>query len=73
MMTAHHTQKGPVARGVIDPRRPDQAQIVVRVDHETFAEVRAIAIAEGTSFGEQVRTLIEWGLEAHREGARDGR
>ena len=39
-------------------------QIVVRFDDETFAQIRRRAVREGTSFGEQVRRLVEWGLEA---------
>lgn len=59
-----HTQKRQPARGVIDPRRAHVTQIVVRLDHETFGQVRARAVREGTSVGEQIRRLIEWGLEA---------
>lgn len=58
------TQKRPVARGSKDPRFPDHTQIVVRFDDETFAQIRDRAIREGTSFGEQIRMLVEWGLEA---------
>lgn len=58
------TQKRPVARGSKDPRFPEHTQIVVRLDDETFAQIRERAVREGTSFGEQVRTLVEWGLEA---------
>ena len=36
----------------------------VRFDSETFDEIRKRAIKEGTSFAEQVRILVEWGLEA---------
>ncbi|KKN17941.1 hypothetical protein LCGC14_0960870 [marine sediment metagenome] len=36
----------------------------VRFDPETFEEIRRRAIKEGTSFAEQVRILVEWGLEA---------
>jgi hypothetical protein len=71
-MADHHTQKRPVARGVKDPRKPDLMQIVVRIDDETFAEIRAIAVAEQTSFSEQIRMLIEWGLEAQRNARRNG-
>lgn len=56
-----HTQKRPVARGV---QRPDgRIGVVVNLDPDTFQDVRARAIREGTSWGEQARTLIEWGLE----------
>lgn len=63
---ARHTQKRPVAKGVKDPRFPEHTQIVVRVEDELFEEVRQRAILGGTSFSEQVRILIEWGLEAAR-------
>lgn len=39
-------------------------QIVVRFDRATFGQIRARAVAENTSFAEQVRLLAEWGLEA---------
>lgn len=37
-------------------------RIVVAFDEETFAQVRKRAVSEKTSFAEQVRTLVEWGL-----------
>lgn len=63
-MTDPHTRKRPIARGCRDPRFPGYLGIVVRLDEETFQQVRDLAERRGTSFGEQVRTLIEWGLEA---------
>lgn len=56
-----HTQKRPVAQGV---RKGEYIGVVVRFDPETFEQIRGRALREATSFGEQVRTLIEWGLEA---------
>ena len=46
-------------------RRGDKAttQIVIRMDDDTFNQVRDRASRERTSFAEQVRILIEWGLE----------
>lgn len=58
-----HTQKREVARGTIDPRRPELRQTIVRMDAETFEEIRERAVREKTSFSEQVRLLLEWGLE----------
>ncbi|MCG8506197.1 MAG: hypothetical protein MI755_16455 [Sphingomonadales bacterium] len=55
-----HTQKRPVARGV---RKDRKLAVVVAFDEETFDAIRQRAISEGTSFGEQVRTLVEWGLD----------
>lgn len=48
--------------------RPDDQQrltpqIVVRFDRETFDQIRGRAVAQHTSFAEQVRQLVEWGLE----------
>jgi len=52
------------ARGATSPAYPNVKQILVRLDDETFEQVRQRAIAENTSFNEQVRQLVEWGLEA---------
>jgi hypothetical protein len=49
------------ARGSI--KTPGSRRIVVQFDDETFGEIRRRAEAEGSSFAEQVRTLVEWGLE----------
>lgn len=59
-----HTQKRPVARGAKRPSQPGTSQCVVRLDDETFGQIRERAIREGTSFAEQIRLLVEWGLEA---------
>lgn len=59
-----HTQKRPVAKGVVDPRDPTRRQIVVAFDGDVFDQVRKRAVKEKTSFAEQVRLLVEWGLEA---------
>jgi hypothetical protein len=34
------------------------------LDQDTFAIVKARAVRERTSLAEQVRLLVEWGLEA---------
>jgi hypothetical protein len=57
-------RRGEPAVGVINPKRPNLTQTVIGFDHETFATVRALAVKNGTSFAEQVRLLVEWGLEA---------
>jgi hypothetical protein len=62
------TQTRPVAKGTRDPRFPEHLQTVCRFEDELFAEIRARAISERTSFNEQVRILVEWGLEAARGG-----
>lgn len=41
-----------------------ERRIVVSFDDETFAAVRARAVSNNSSFAEQVRTLVDWGLEA---------
>lgn len=63
-MSGHHTAKRPLAKGVKDPRFPEHTQIVVRVEDELFAVIRARAERERTSFSEQIRILLEWGLDA---------
>lgn len=55
--------KGSTSRG--DGRQyGDQRRIVVSFSQETFEVIRERALKEGGSFAEQVRTLVEWGLEA---------
>jgi hypothetical protein len=44
-------------------RAPGSRRIVVRFDDETFAAIRRRAEEADTSFAEEVRTLVEWGLE----------
>lgn len=39
-------------------------RIVVSFDEETFWQVRGLAVKAGTSFAEQARLLVEFGLEA---------
>lgn len=39
-------------------------QLVIKIDHETFAEIRQRASDEGVSVSHMLRLLIEWGLEA---------
>lgn len=39
-------------------------QHVVRFDSDTFEEIRAKALRDGTSLSEAIRTLCVWGLEA---------
>lgn len=39
-------------------------RIVCSFDEETFQQIRARAVKQETSFAEQVRQLVEWGLEA---------
>ena len=45
-----------------------QQRIIIGLDPETFTQVRRRAKVAGTSFAEQVRVLVEFGLEtAHAE------
>lgn len=39
-------------------------QLIVRLDEETVEQIVARAEKENTSIAEQLRLLIEWGLEA---------
>ena len=43
-----------------------QQRIIIGLDPETFMQVRRRAKAAGTSFAEQVRVLVEFGLETAR-------
>lgn len=43
--------------------KPGLVRIVCAFDEETFAQIRGRAVKEQTSFAEQVRQLVEWGLE----------
>lgn len=52
------------ARGCRRRDAKNVLQAVVRFDPDTFEQIRQRAIAEKTSFAEQVRRLVEWGLEA---------
>jgi hypothetical protein len=44
--------------------RRGMRQMSVQFDEETYQVIHARAVAAGTGFGEQVRLLVEWGLEA---------
>ncbi len=48
-------------RGV---KRGDQRQFVIKIDNITAEQVIGLAEKKGTSTAEQIRLLIEWGLEA---------
>lgn len=55
-------------RGATDKdHRRYQKRIVVGFDPETFDQMRSRAVKAGTSMGEQIRLLVEWGLEAEKE------
>jgi hypothetical protein len=58
-----HTQKRSVARGCRKHRQHGRLGIVCYLDEDTFFAIRKRAVKEHTSFGEQVRILLEWGLE----------
>jgi hypothetical protein len=53
-----------VAVGVSSPKRPHAIQAVVSFDEETFRAIRERAIAGHVSFAQQVRELVEWGMES---------
>lgn len=52
------------ARGVVLSN--GQRQVVIKMMQDQFDEVRALAVADNVSMAEQLRLLIEWGLEATR-------
>lgn len=43
----------------------------VRFDEETFERIRGLAIEAQTGIAEQIRLLVEWGLEEY-DAAQDG-
>lgn len=44
-------------------------EIGVRLDDEMFGEIKARATANKTSVSEEVRTLIQWGLDSAAEAS----
>lgn len=52
-----------IGLGSVQRGKRHQRRIVVGFDDETFEQVRQRALTERTSFGEQVRLLVEFGLE----------
>lgn len=55
----------PPASGHKEPtRNRSMTKVVCLLDDDTFAEVRGRAIRQKTSFAEQLRQLVEWGLMA---------
>ncbi len=53
-----------VGLGSVQRGKRHQRRIVIGFDEDTFEQVRRRAATEKTSFAEQARLLIEWGLEA---------
>lgn len=49
-------------------RRGNHVKLVCAIDPETFEEIRARAVQQQTSVAEQVRILIEFGLEVEAAG-----
>lgn len=45
----------------------NKRQLIVRVDDDTFEEIAELAAAENVSVAEQIRVLIEFGLESVKE------
>lgn len=42
----------------------NRRQIVIKLDEDTFAQIRDRAARENTSVSHMIRLLVEWGLEA---------
>lgn len=62
--------KGSNKRGVNGKIYKGKRRIITAFDDTTFDEIRSMAIAANCSFAEQVRTLVEWGLESAKETSR---
>lgn len=56
-------QEGRQARG---NRDGNHVKLVCAIDPDTFDQIRNRAVAAKTSVAQQIRELIEWGLEAER-------
>lgn len=56
--------KGCIRRGDAHGDHKCIRRIVVSFDDETFEEIRQRAVKAGTSFAEQVRLLVEFGMES---------
>jgi hypothetical protein len=52
---------------------PAGRRFTIGFDDETTSDVRRLAAAEGVSFAEKIRQLVEWGLEAVESNKGDGR
>ena len=62
--TGQQQHTGPAA-GVDLPN--GRKQVVVKMDGDQFDFIRKRAIRENTSVAEQIRNLIEWGIESTGE------
>jgi len=51
-----------------DHRSPAVKRVATSYDSETFEEVRKLALQQKTSFAEQIRQLVEYGLEVLKDG-----
>lgn len=61
-MTEPHIPRPTRTAPVAGCRNHGKLRVVVGFDDDTFAEIRAKAVRAKTSFAEQVRQLVEWGL-----------
>jgi len=50
----------PVANGC---RRHGAVEIGCKFDEDMFEEIKRLALKNKTSFSEQLRTLVQWGLD----------
>lgn len=60
-MTEPHLPR-PTSAPAVGYRNHGKIRVVVSFDDDTFSEIRAKATRDKTSFAEQVRQLVEWGL-----------
>ncbi len=60
----------PAATGYKSHRFPDQTQISIRIEDELFEDIRLRAERDNVSVTEEIRMLLEWGIDAaSREAA----
>ncbi len=58
------TTRTAIAVGFRKPSAPEKVYLSIAFDAETFERMRAMAVAANVSFAEQVRTIVEWGLDS---------
>ena len=56
--------KGSTHKGKGRPQLNGRRRTMIAFDDDQFEEIRQRAVWGKTSFAEQVRILVEWGLEA---------
>lgn len=59
-----HYERNRGEPGAVGRRSGRQLSLTVCLDDEMFAELKRRSLSENTSMSEQVRTLVQWGLDS---------